>query len=903
MANANFQQRSAAYSKGSSVVEDPRCSRPPSAYPADTKLLAELKRVDYVLAYAKKPEGPFEIGQSQSDLRVRQRFERIREQFEKRLTDGGLLLEKETTEKHVFVKVHCPFERLAHEAERMRLEMPLKGLKLNVEQRISYLSSVLGRLFATEVEDSPACAPFEQSKLDRFENCDSKSNFFRPSLRSLMVHNILCETRVTGCVDEADNDDESEYSNDFATGKHGLQYLLVKEVYTDAYVLHDESVEADKDGSKSELRSKVSAGDSTRLSFRGTSSKSKRLEKLYKLDERHKLDVLWPRVLAYLPLNRIRNYFGEEISLYFAWSGTLMFSVLVPATFGVAIFAYGLWLSLGSHITKSVTANLTTPSVVAFSLTDYTRDPSQSVNATSSTATSIQTTTSQAFAQMLSGWGEDILNIIQWALDNNVTPWYSVVICLWGTLFLEMWKRRSSVLTYQWHVSQFESNELIRPQFWGVTQQDPVTGETAVHYSLHKRIGKYVVSFSVFLLMICIVLIISAAMIVYRIVLGVDYCSTGIWSNTTCTVVTSLCGTVANAVAIMILGKVYTILAYKLTDWENHKTETSYKDALIIKLFAFLFANSYTSLYYIAFFRGNDEIFGDSGILGLGTKYRDNCGNDGNCMSMLSLQVLVLIVMKPMPKIVTDVILPWVRKRRLCNQRTSVSHQSNGEEDPYVDYLERERAKPELADFTLNEYTEKVLQYGYLMMFAVSMPLAPLIVLMTHVMDRYVDSKRMLWLYRRPVAYIAQDIGVWYYILELLNVCGVITNALLIAFTSTWRIENLSTLSSKLAFILIFEHAVFSLKYLISALIPDMPGSVKLALRQEKYLAAKVMESGRFVKNIAQKTMLPNGNLKGQQSQCDGGTTESSSFRRKQHNGQEGLEMQQPTYTPEIEPG
>ena len=37
---------------------------------------------------------------------------------------------------------------------------------------------------------------------------------------------------------------------------------------------------------------------------------------------------------------------------------------------------------------------------------------------------------------------------------------------------------------------------------------------------------------------------------------------------------------------------------------ENHRTQTQYDDALIIKLFAFQFANSYASCFYIAFFRG-----------------------------------------------------------------------------------------------------------------------------------------------------------------------------------------------------------------------------------------------------------------------------------------------------------
>lgn len=44
-------------------------------------------------------------------------------------------------------------------------------------------------------------------------------------------------------------------------------------------------------------------------------------------------------------------------------------------------------------------------------------------------------------------------------------------------------------------------------------------------------------------------------------------------------------------------------LTVVLFSTENHRTQTSYEDALIIKLFGFQFVNSYTSLFYIAFFR------------------------------------------------------------------------------------------------------------------------------------------------------------------------------------------------------------------------------------------------------------------------------------------------------------
>lgn len=40
-----------------------------------------------------------------------------------------------------------------------------------------------------------------------------------------------------------------------------------------------------------------------------------------------------------------------------------------------------------------------------------------------------------------------------------------------------------------------------------------------------------------------------------------------------------------------------------MSKWENHRTKTEYDDALILKLFAFEFVNSYTSLFYLSYFR------------------------------------------------------------------------------------------------------------------------------------------------------------------------------------------------------------------------------------------------------------------------------------------------------------
>lgn len=50
--------------------------------------------------------------------------------------------------------------------------------------------------------------------------------------------------------------------------------------------------------------------------------------------------------------------------------------------------------------------------------------------------------------------------------------------------------------------------------------------------------------------------------------------------------------------------KVYDILALKLTELEYHRTQTNFDNSYTLKVFLFQFINYYSSLFYIAFFKG-----------------------------------------------------------------------------------------------------------------------------------------------------------------------------------------------------------------------------------------------------------------------------------------------------------
>lgn len=62
-----------------------------------------------------------------------------------------------------------------------------------------------------------------------------------------------------------------------------------------------------------------------------------------------------------------------------------------------------------------------------------------------------------------------------------------------------------------------------------------------------------------------------------------------------------------NAIQITIFSYIYTFVATKLNDWENHKYLDIKYQSLSIKLILFDFINNFTSMYYIAFYKPYHE--------------------------------------------------------------------------------------------------------------------------------------------------------------------------------------------------------------------------------------------------------------------------------------------------------
>jgi len=59
--------------------------------------------------------------------------------------------------------------------------------------------------------------------------------------------------------------------------------------------------------------------------------------------------------------------------------------------------------------------------------------------------------------------------------DNSLTPIFAAFMAVWGTLFLEAWKRQQITFVMEWGMKGFEDVETTRPAFWGAQRTPEVT--------------------------------------------------------------------------------------------------------------------------------------------------------------------------------------------------------------------------------------------------------------------------------------------------------------------------------------------------------------------------------------------------------------------------------------------
>lgn len=681
------------------------------------------RKIDYVLAY--------EPGDSEDPKK-----EQRRKTFEKNLVEESLELEhegKETSKngKTCFTKVHVPWETMLRYAELLNVKMPLaeNDMETQLESCFENCWKKFPSPFELDEDLLPEepnyfTAPFNRSRMDQGQFViKDKDTFFTNSQRSKICYEILSRTHFS------DFDDDEDKINK----KFGVRKLVDNQTYNAAYPLHDGRYHSD--------HSLLTVG---------------------KDSDRHLLYELWARPgmwYKYQPLDQIRGYFGEKVGIYFSWLGFYT-SMLIPvAIAGVIAFIYGL-----ATIMDDVPSTEICEDPI---ISNYTMCP--------------------MCDQRCSYWqlsDSCTYSRATYLFDNPATVAFAIVMALWASFFLEFWKRKQAEIEYEWDVADFEEGEeTVRPEYEASVSRrrtNPVTNREEPYVPGWSKGFRYFTSFSILVFFLALVLAAVFSVILYRIVMSaILYGNSESIIKTRASFISSISAACINLVIILILNMFYQRVAYFLTELEQHRTLTEWEDAFTFKMFLFQFVNFYSSIFYIAFFKG--KFVGRPGDYNrsLLDKRQEECDPSG-CLIELCIQLGIVMVGKQIINNVKEILIPklmvWFRSRQSLKETSEEKVYSRWEQDYNL------ASMPALGLF--DEYLEMVIQYGFVTIFVAAFPLAPLFALLNNVIEIRVDAYKFTTQWKRPLAERAQDIGIWFGILRGISAIAVISNAAIIAFTS-----------------------------------------------------------------------------------------------------------------------
>lgn len=508
------------------------------------------------------------------------------------------------TKRH-FVLIHAPWEVLAKKAEAMRVKAPFQEndilIKSWMEERLgSDRMESLRKRNPLIVHDSTIVdkgnffmANFTRENVTKFVNHQNKETFFDNVDRVYIVQQICGGAR-------------------FAEGPHGvgLKKLIYEGAYIAGYPLHDGPVRLEPDEEPS--------------------------------NDRQRLKRDWARfgrMAKFQPYGAIKDYFGSEIALYFAWLGFYTAWLVPLAIIGLAVFLYGIG-SAGSHApVKDVCDDKNKDVWYMCPLCD----------------------------RQCSYWDlastTCIYAYVTHFFDNDWTVGLALIASIWATLYLEFWKRRQASLAQEWHTDDFEEEEEpLRPEYSATVttlKKNEVTGKMEPYVPKKTLYSRYGGVFSIIIFFILLVIAAVVGVVVYRAAVFASLSGNEDKTvQTRARIITSLTAALLNLLAINLLKFVYSKLAVWLTDWENPPTRTDYEDSFTWKMYLFQFVNTYASIFYIAFFKSGLVVGTPSRYKRIAGEFRlDGCSEQG-CFLELCVQLLIIMVGQQIIGNITEVAIP-----------------------------------------------------------------------------------------------------------------------------------------------------------------------------------------------------------------------------------------------------
>jgi len=296
---------------------------------------------------------------------------------------------------------------------------------------------------------------------------------------------------------------------------------------------------------------------------------------------------------------------------------------------------------------------------------------------------------------------------------------------------------------------------------------------------------------------------------------------------------------------IPIMNVILMRISVMLNDFENYRTESEYRTHLIIKVFSFRFVSQFGTVYYYAYMSTGSPQAIENGIIRMGTSVMVYTTVAHWWQIFLQVYLFMLIrkirqfqyqrklqqelknIELEEEQITSELSDAESRQIKLINKRMLLDQ---AQDDAWFEVM-----NPQHNSFP--EYITAVVQFSFVACFSVVLPITPLFCLFNYLVSIRFDAYKLCRGRQRPLAKKTGGIGVWEHLLHIVSVIAVLTNCWLMGFTSSdfsWIADKVGTLGI-FAIVVAWEHIMLLIKYVMQTSVSQLPRSVRDEIKRKQH--------------------------------------------------------------------
>ncbi|KAJ7036619.1 calcium-activated chloride channel-domain-containing protein [Mycena alexandri] len=369
-----------------------------------------------------------------------------------------------------------------------------------------------------------------------------------------------------------------------------------------------------------------------------------------------------------------------------------------------------------------------------------------------------------------------VLGVLFYFFGSPYSPIYSILIVLWSVVYVEWWRVRERILSLRFGTRGSFRVERRRAQY--------VEG-----FPWWKHELRMVASLPVILLFAGVLLSILTGIFVFEAFVTQLYTGPG-------HKYIAFSPTILFVALVPRLLAVYQAIATRFTAWENHAHQSSHAASLTVKTFALSALVAYMGLalsafVYVPFGEGIMRM-----VQGMWNVDTSVAGQKLNA-ARLKDQMFAYTVTNQIVNTFVEVGLPYVLRAVGSFRAKKSNGNGNGKGDKKKrvvfedekekggeeerEFLEIVRAEAALPEYELfGDYSEMVTQFGYVAIWSVIWPLAPVMALINNFFELRSDAFKITVHNRRPIPSRTDTIGPWLDTLSFLAWLAAVVNSALV---------------------------------------------------------------------------------------------------------------------------